>query len=43
MDIDGLGRRSLVVVATAANIVYALDANDLSYVFQIPLTLTLYL
>jgi outer membrane protein assembly factor BamB len=34
VDIDGIGRRSLVIVATAANIVYALDANDLSMVFQ---------
>jgi hypothetical protein len=33
VDVDGLGRRSLIIVATAANIVYALDANDLSIVF----------
>jgi hypothetical protein len=38
VDIDGVGRRSLVIVATAANIVYALDANDLSIVFQRNLT-----
>jgi hypothetical protein len=30
VDVDGFGRRNLVVVATAANIVYAFDANDLS-------------
>jgi hypothetical protein len=38
VDIGAPERRSLVVVATAANIVYALDANDLSIVFQKQLT-----
>jgi hypothetical protein len=33
VDIEGMGRRSLVIVATAANMVYALDANDLSVLF----------
>jgi hypothetical protein len=32
--IDGMGRKNLLIVATAANMVYALDANDLSPVFQ---------
>jgi hypothetical protein len=38
VDIDGIGRRNLVIVATAANMVYALDANDLSLVFAKNLT-----
>jgi hypothetical protein len=29
VDVDGFGRRNLLVVATAANIVYAFDVNDL--------------
>ncbi len=32
--ISGIGSKNLLIVATAANIVYALDANDLSIVFQ---------
>jgi hypothetical protein len=38
VDIDGIGQKNLVIVATAANIVYALDANDLTPVFQTNLT-----
>jgi hypothetical protein len=34
VDINGIGRRNLVIVATAANIIYALDAEDLSIVFS---------
>jgi len=30
VNVDGFGRKNLVVVATAANIVYAFDANDLN-------------